>query len=314
LHSTSVAFAASGAKKVSPLFVPRLLINLGAGHIATRYGLRGPNHALTTACTTGAHALADAYRLIATGTATRMLAGAAEACVHPLAVAGFSRARALSTAFNHAPSAASRPFDAARDGFVIAEGAGVLLLEGLAHARARGARIYAELAGVGASCDAGHMTAPLASGAGAVLAMRRALRQAGTKPKEVGYVNAHATGTALGDAAENRAVREVLLGEGGHASVGLVNVSSTKGAIGHLLGAAGAVEAIFTVLSLRNGVLPPTLNLDHVGGGSPDERHEWDCNYIPLVAQHKDIRVALTNSFGFGGTNASLCFKRWEES
>lgn len=314
VYDTSLSFASSGHKKVSPLFVPRLLINLAAGHVATRYGLRGPNHAATTACTTGAHALADAHRLIATRAASAMLAGAAEACIHPLSISGFARARSLSTAFNDCPQAASRPFDARRDGFVMAEGAAVVLLEALPHALARGAKIYAELAGTGASCDAGHMTAPLASGEGAALAMRRALAQAGAVPRDVGYVNAHATGTMLGDAAENRAIRSVLLGPGGWATAGDVNVSSTKGAVGHLLGAAGALEALFTVLSLHEGVLPPTLNLEDIGGGVDDADGEgqWGCNYVPLKAQTKDVRVAMSNSFGFGGTNASLCFRRWE--
>jgi len=308
IYSTSLTYASSHSyRKISPLFVPRLLINLAAAHIAMRHVLRGPNLSPTTACTTGAHALGDAFHHIALGQADVMVAGASEACVHPLAVAGFARARSLSTAFNGAPRQASRPFDAARDGFVIAEGAGVLVLEALEHARARGARVYAELAGYGASCDAGSsMTAPDGDGRGAASAMAKALRGAGVAGAQVDYVNAHATGTRLGDVAENRAVRRVLRRERG-----TVNVSSTKGAVGHLLGAAGAVEAIFTVLAIKEGVLPPTLNLSRAGGDGEDG--EWDCNYVPLTAQKHDVRVALTNSFGFGGTNASLCFKRFEE-
>lgn len=248
-----------------------------------------------------------------------MLAGASESCIHPLAIAGFSRARSLSTNFNDAPQEASRPFDARRDGFVIAEGAGVVVLEELGHARARGARIYAEMVGYAASCDAGaSMTAPDADGAGAASAMEKALRVAGLRGREVDYVNAHATGTRLGDLAELRAIRSVLGGGGGRTTT--VNVSSTKGAVGHLLGAAGAVEAIFTVLAVHEGVLPPTLNLHDVEMSVDDDvnadgggRGKWECNYVPLKAQRHDVRVALTNSFGFGGTNASLCFKRFDE-
>lgn len=277
-----------------------------------KHNFMGPNHAPTSACTTGAHALGDAFRLIAHPSASVnvMVAGASESCIHPLALAGFARARSLSTSSNHLPRASSRPFDANRDGFVIAEGAGVAVLEELQHARARRANIYAEIVGYGSSSDANHMTAPLADGRGAALAMRMAMREAGCAPVAVDYVNAHATSTPLGDLAENRAVRSVLLGQGPDfcASAALINMSSTKGAIGHLLGAAGAVEAIFTILALKHGVLPPTMNLDALG----EPAEEWTCNYVANVAQEKEIKVALTNSFGFGGTNASLCFKRYE--
>ncbi|KAI8941982.1 hypothetical protein NX059_000092 [Plenodomus lindquistii] len=301
IYDTTIAYEKGGYKKVSPLFVPRLLINLAAGHISMRYGFRGPNHAATTACTTGAHSIGDAARLIQFGDADVMVAGGAESCIHPLAISGFGRARSLATEYNDRPSASSRPFDKNRDGFVIGEGAGEL-----EHAKARGARIYAEVAGYGLSSDAYHMTAPREDGQGPRLAMRNALRHAGFKPHAVDYINVHATSTPLGDAAENRAVKELLLGEDGKDKASMINMSSTKGAIGHLLGAAGSVEAIFTVLGLHHNTLPPTLNLDNPG----DPAADFDCNYVAHEAQQKNVNVALSNSFGFGGTNASLCFRK----
>ncbi|KAG9784291.1 ketoacyl synthase domain-containing protein, partial [Aureobasidium melanogenum] len=308
-YNTAVEFEKGGYKKVSPLFVPRLLINLAAGHISMRYGFKGPNHAATTACTTGVHAIGDAARMIAFGDADVMVAGGAESCIHPLAVAGFARARSLATEWNDDPQKASRPFDRSRAGFVIGEGAGAVVLEELEHAKARGASIYAEVRGYGLSSDAHHMTAPREDGQGPYLAMKRALKQAGIKPGSVDYVNAHATSTVLGDAAENRAIKTLLLGDDGHMNAGQVNISSTKGAVGHLLGAAGAAETIFTVLALQNNILPPTLNLEQAG----DPATDFDCNYVPNTAQDCNVQVALSNSFGFGGTNASICLSKYQK-
>ncbi|KAK7742092.1 Mitochondrial beta-keto-acyl synthase [Cytospora paraplurivora] len=304
LYSTSIAFEKDGYKKVSPLFVPKILINLAAGHVSMKYGFQGPNHSATTACTTGAHSVGDASRFIAFGDADVMIAGGAESCIHPLTYAGFGRSRSLSTAYNHDPSASCRPFDRGRDGFVIAEGAAVLVLEELEHAKARGAHILAELAGYGCSGDAHHMTAPREDGSGALLAMKRALKNAQIKPRQVDYVNAHATSTPIGDAAEARAISTLMLAEDGVEKESQVTVSSTKGAVGHLLGAAGAVEALFAVLAISENVVPPTLNLHNPNVGA-------DFNFVPLEAQAKRVDVAMSNSFGFGGTNASLVFSRY---
>ncbi|KAL4927375.1 putative beta-ketoacyl synthase (Cem1) [Aspergillus undulatus] len=303
IYDTVVSYEKGGYRKVSPLFVPKLLINLGAGHTSMKYGFMGPNHAATTACTTGAHSIGDAARFIACGDADVMLAGGAESCVHPLAVGGFARARSLATSFNDRPEKSSRPFDADREGFVMGEGAAMVILEELEHAKARGARIYAELKGYGCSGDAYHMTAPKEDGGGALLAMKKALKNANFEPSTVDYVNAHATSTIVGDAAENAAIKAFLLGPGGKQQAADVNISSTKGAIGHLLGGAGAIEALFTVLAIHENVMPPTINLDRLADG-------FDCNYAPNQAQERRIDVALTNSFGFGGTNSTLCFSR----
>ncbi|BFZ64637.1 Mitochondrial beta-keto-acyl synthase [Saitoella coloradoensis] len=302
--NATVAYVKGGYRKVSPLLVPRILINMAAGHITMKYGFRGPNHAASTACTTGAHSIGDAARFIMFGDADVMVAGGTESCIHPLAMGGFARARSLATEFNDRPAEASRPFDRDRCGFVIGEGAGAVVLEEYEHAKARGARIYGELLGYGLSADAHHMTAPPSDGSGANLSMRRALNHAKLPASQIGYINAHATSTPLGDAAENQAIKALMLGKDGKQSASEVNVSSCKGAVGHLLGAAGAVEAIFSIMALHEGVLPPTINLHNPG----DPAEDFDCNYIPNQAQEKKVSAVLTNSFGFGGTNASLVF------
>lgn len=291
------ALQQGGPRKVSPFFVPGSIINMAAGMLAIKLGLKGPNIALVTACTTGTHSIGLAARLISYGDADVMIAGGSEKASSELGMAGFSAARALSTR-NDNPQAASRPWDRDRDGFVLGDGAGMLVLEEYEHALARGARIYAELIGFGMSDDAFHMTAPPEGGAGAAAAMANALRDAGIEPSAVDYINAHGTSTSAGDIAESQAIETVF---GAHAH--RVAVSSTKSMIGHLLGAAGAVEAIFSILAIRDNVAPPTINLDN-----PDEGCTLD--YVPHQARRMKVDVALSNSFGFGGTNGSLVFRR----
>ncbi len=286
-----------GPRRVSPFFIPSALINLASGQVSIRYGLRGPNHAVVTACSTGAHAIGDAARMIGLGDADVMVAGGCEAALGRLGLAGFAAARALSTAFNETPERASRPWDQDRDGFVMAEGAGCVVLEEFEHAKRRGAKIYAEVKGYGMSGDAYHVTAPSPNGDGGYRAMRAALQRAELSPDAIDYVNAHGTSTPLGDEIELGAVKRLF----GNA-VAKLSMSSTKSAIGHLLGAAGAVEAIFCILAIRDQVVPPTLNLDQPSEGC------GDVDLVPHRAKEREVRAVLSNSFGFGGTNASLIF------
>jgi len=297
IYNGSITLKEQGPRRVTPFFIPAALINLASGHVSIKYGFRGPNHAPVTACSTGAHAIGDAARLIMHGDCDVMVAGGAEAAVSRIGIAGFSAARALSTNYNDTPEKASRPWDKDRDGFVMGEGAGIVVLEEYERAKRRGATIYAELVGYGMSGDAHHITAPADDGNGGFRSMRNALRDAGLSPEDIDYVNAHGTSTPLGDEIELGAVKR-LFGD----ATKSISMSSTKSAIGHLLGAAGSVEAIFCIQAMRNSLVPPTLNLDN-----PSE----SCTGIDLVphkAKERKVRAALSNSFGFGGTNASLIF------
>jgi 3-oxoacyl-[acyl-carrier-protein] synthase II len=293
IAQTAVLLHEKGPRKVSPFFIPGRLINLVSGYASIRYGYKGPNHSVVTACATGAHAIGDAARMIAFDDADLMLAGGAEAAICPIGIAGFNASRALSTAFNETPEKASRPYDKDRDGFVMGEGSGIVMLEEYEHAKARGAKIYAEVKGYGLSGDAFHITAPAEDGNGGFRAMKMALKRAELSPSDIDYVNAHGTST-MADGIELGAV-ERLLGN----AASKVAMSSTKSSIGHLLGAAGAVEAIFCILAMRDGIVPPTINLDNPSV-------ETQINLVPHVAQKRDVNVALSNSFGFGGTNAAL--------
>jgi 3-oxoacyl-[acyl-carrier-protein] synthase II len=284
-----------GPRRISPFFIPSALINLISGHVSIRYGFRGPNHAVVTACSTGAHAIGDAARMVALDDADVMIAGGAEAAVCRIGMAGFAAARALSTSYNDSPEQGSRPWDKGRDGFVMGEGAGIVVLEELDHARARGATIYAEVKGYGMSGDAHHITAPAEDGDGGFRAMQAALKRASLTPDMIDYVNAHGTSTPLGDLIEAKAVTR-LLGE----AAKTVSISSTKSATGHLLGAAGAIEAIYAIKTVQTGDLPPTLNLN-----DPEEAVA-NLDLVPLKSRNRTVRNAMSNSFGFGGTNASL--------
>src|SRR4051794_2144724 len=298
IASTGVLLKERGPRRISPFFVPGRIINLAAGYVSIEFGLKGPNHAVVTACSTGSHAIGDAGRLVALGDADVMVAGGTESPINRISMAGFAASRALSTGFNDTPERASRPYDKDRDGFVLSEGAGCVVLEEYEHARRRGAKIYAELVGYGMSGDAHHITAPSPDGDGAFRCMMAALRRAGMSPADIDYVNAHGTSTPLGDEIELAAVCRVV----GNAAAGLT-MSSTKSSIGHLLGAAGAVEAIFSILAIRDNVAPPTINLDNPSVDTP-------VDLVPNRAKRMKIDVVLSNSFGFGGTNASLVFRR----
>ncbi len=298
IAETAIELHEKGPRRVSPFFIPSALINLASGHVSIRHGFKGPNHSVVTACATGAHAIGDAVRMIRYGDADVMVAGGAEASICPIGVAGFIACRAMSTGFNDTPEKASRPYDKDRDGFVMGEGAGVLVVEEYEHARARGAKIYAEVAGYGMAGDAYHITAPAEDGDGGFRAMRAAVRDAGIEPSEIDYINAHGTSTPLGDEIELGAVTR-LLGD----AAARATMSSTKAATGHLLGAAGAIEAAFACLAIRDQVAPPTLNLDN-----PSVHTLVDL--VPHKAKPMKIDIALSNSFGFGGTNASLVLKK----
>jgi 3-oxoacyl-[acyl-carrier-protein] synthase II len=294
IEQAAILVHEKGPRKLSPFFIPGRLINLASGYVSIRFGFKGPNHSVVTACSTGAHAIGDAARFIALDDADVMLAGGTEAAICRIGIAGFVACRALSTGFNDSPEKASRPYDKDRDGFVMGAGAGVVMLEEYEHAKARGAKIYAEVKGYGLSGDAYHITAPAEDGNGGLRAMQMALKRAGLSPADVDYINAHGTSTPLGDEIELRAV-EKLFGN----AAGKLAMSSTKSSIGHLLGAAGAVEAIFSTLAIRDGIAPPTLNLDN-----PSVKTEIDL--VPNRAKKMPIKTALSNSFGFGGTNATL--------
>ena len=298
IESESLVLHEKGPGRVSPHFVHGRLINLVSGQVSIKYGLMGPNHAVVTACSTGAHSIGDAARMIRDDDADIMLAGGCESTICPLGIAGFAQARALSTNFNDQPIKASRPYDKDRDGFVMGEGAGVVVLEEYEHAKARGAKIYAEVVGYGLSGDAYHVTAPHPEGSGAYRSMAMALRKSGLQPSDIDYINAHGTSTPLGDLGEVMAAKKVF---GEHAYK--LAMSSTKSTTGHLLGAAGGVEAIFTILALRDQVLPPTINLDEPGEGC-------DLDFVPNAAREAKVDVAISNSFGFGGTNGTLAFRR----
>lgn len=299
IYDNCVELYTGGPRRISPFFIPKSIINMTAGHVSIKYGLKGPNLSVVTACASAAHSIGEAARLIQHGDADIMIAGGAEAAVGKIGVAGFSAMKALSTR-NDEPTKASRPWDQDRDGFVMAEGAGILVLEEYEHAKARGAKIYAEVAGYGLSGDAYHITAPAQGGEGGLRAMKAALKDAGLAPADVDYVNAHGTSTGLGDIGELTAVKELF----GNAPV---SMSSTKSMTGHLLGAAGAVESIFCVLAIRDGVVPPTINLDN-----PVEE-VGDFDLVPNKAKKRKVEVAINNSFGFGGTNASLVLKKFKE-
>lgn len=299
IEENSILVKEQGPRKLSPFFIPGSLINLVSGHVSMRYGFKGPNHSVVTACSTGAHAIGDASRFIQYGDADVMVAGGTESALCRIGMAGFAAARALSTAYNDAPETASRPWDEGRDGFVMSEGAGVVVLEEYEHAKKRGAKIYAEIVGYGLSGDAYHITSPEPNGDGGFRAMQAALSRSGLNVSDVGYINAHGTSTPMGDGIEFGAVKRLF-----GSDAAKLSMSSTKSSIGHALGAAGGIEAILSILAMRDGIMPPTLNLNN-----PSENCAG-IDLVPLVAKKKELKAVLSNSFGFGGTNASVVFKK----
>lgn len=301
IESTSILYNEGGYHKVSPYYTPRILPNMAAGNISIKFGLKGPNHCVSTACSTGAHSIGDAYLFITNGYADVMVAGATDASITPTTLSGFARARALTSKFNDTPELASRPFDKDRSGFVMGEGAGILILENLQHALNRNAKIYAEIIGYGLNGDAENRISPSENGRGALKCMRMALKNANISPHDLDYINAHATSTPQGDKIENMAIEELMKD-----SKNEYLVSSTKGATGHLLGASGAIEAIYTIMAIKTGIIPPTINLYSL-------EDDFKLNYVPNKSVTKNVRYALTNSFGFGGTNCSLIFSKYQE-
>jgi 3-oxoacyl-[acyl-carrier-protein] synthase II len=307
--NNAINFHTNGYRKIQPLFIPRLLTNMASGNVSIKYGLKGVNHSVSTACATGLHSIGDSFRFISDDYADIIVCGASEAAINPISLGGFARSKSVTINFNNEPSKASRPFDKNRSGFVLGEGSGILILEELNHALNRNAKIYAEIKGYGLSGDATHITTPSKDGDGAKRAMEMAIKRANIKPSEIGYINAHATSTPLGDRAENFAIKRIFANENPN-----LKISSNKGQIGHLLGAAGSVEAIFTILALKESIIPPTLNCDEPGLHEEDNgTQDFIFDYVPNIAQNFNIENALTNSFGFGGTNASLCISKYRK-
>lgn len=311
IFDNAVGFNSSGYRKVQPLFVPKLLTNMAAGNVSIKYGLQGPLHSVSTACATGLHSIGDAFNFIKNDYADVMVCGGTESSIHPLALSGFARARSVATDSNEDPTGASRPFDSKRNGFVLSEGSGVLILERLDHALGRGLTekdIYAEVLGYGLSGDAHHITAPLEDGRGAYKSMKMSINRSKINPSDIDYINAHATSTVIGDRAENNAINQLI----GDNDGSKLHISSTKSAIGHLLGAAGAVESIFTIKAISDSVIPPTLNLNEIGKSDNDDPAKFSrFDYVPNSAKQTTVSYALCNSFGFGGVNGTLCFGKY---
>lgn len=306
--NNSINFSNYGYRKIQPLFIPRLLANMASGNVSIKYGFKGVNHSVSTACATGIHSIGDSFRFIKDDYADVIVCGASEAAINPIALGGFARSKSVTTKFNDKPEKASRPFDKERSGFVLGEGSGILVLEELEHALKRNAKIYAEIKGYGLSGDSTHITTPSKDGDGAKRAMEMAMKRGNIDPSKIGYINAHATSTLLGDRAENYAIKTLFSKVNPK-----LKISSSKGQIGHLLGAAGSVEAIFTIMAIKEGIIPPTLNCDEPGMNDEDIKEDFMFDYVCNLPQKLDLNNALTNSFGFGGTNASLCISKYEK-